>query len=283
MAETLITGRIVGGHPMRQNEVRDQRTNAPKMRADGITPRKQVYVGVAIRKGNETHWNQTEWGQVLWSVASQAFPAAVNSKEFAFKITDGDSSESNKRGTIPNQKEGYAGHWILNASTELAPPRCFHAGKLAPHEVIQDANAIKAGDYIRMLVSFKGNENNESPGIYVNPELVELIRAGQEIVLESGPSAADVFAQPAQLPPGALVDQNVPAAAAASTAPPPPVAQAAAVQTAAPPPVAAATAPPPPAHDFAEGPKMYTYQGQQYTKEQLLSFGWNEQQIAALV
>ena len=92
-------GRIVGGHPMTQHEVMDQVTNQPRLMANG-NKLMQSYVGLAIAKGQETHWNQTEWGQKIYQQAVTDWPNGEHgSPTFAWKITDGDSQ-------IPNKKLG---------------------------------------------------------------------------------------------------------------------------------------------------------------------------------
>lgn len=264
-------GRLVGGHPMRANPKTDN-NGAPKMGHDG----KQImetYVGIAIPKGSETHWNQTDWGRKMHAIAVRDWPNGEHGRgDFAWKVIDGDSTIPNRNGIAPNTREGYPGHWVINASTSL-PVRCHHAGRYAPHEQIQNEKEIKPGDYCRVLLDVKGNGPSQSPGIYVNPVLFELTRAGVEIVLSGGPSAADVFGTSAAvLPANAQVDPGVatPAPAPAPTPAPAP-----------------APAPVAPAPDFLNPPaapapvERFNVDGQVYTREQLRGFGWNDAQIDA--
>ena len=262
--------RLVGGHPMRSNPKTDDH-GKPKLAADG-TPQSETYIGIAIPKGPERHWSETVWGQQIHEQAVADWPRGEHgAATFAWKIVDGDSAVPNRKGIAPNTREGYPGHWVINASTQL-PIKCYHAGRYSPHEQIQNEKEIKPGDYCRVLLQVRGNGPvSQSPGIYVNPVLFELTRAGIEIVLSSGPSAVDAFGGAAPvLPAGALVDKAV--AAPAPVPVPAPLA---------------------PAHDFLNGPgvapppppaapKVYTVQGQQYTAAQLLGFGWSQAQIDAL-
>lgn len=215
--ETLLpTGRLVGGHPMKSTRNLDKHTNAPMFWSDGVTPSVTTFIAVAIPKGPETHWNQTEWGGMI---QAQAQADWVNGEwqhpTFAWKIVDGDSTIpgkpfKGKPGKIPANREGYPGHWVISMQTGL-DIGCYHVGKYKPHECIKDPNEIKPGDYCRVLVDFKGNGPVcESPGMYMNPKLFELSRAGELIQTGDGPDAATVFGDaPPTLPPNAAVDQGV--------------------------------------------------------------------------
>ena len=272
---TTPVGRLVGGHPLDQRPNIDEKTGIAKLQKDKVTPSTSAYVGLAIAKGGETHWNQTEWGQQLQAAGVQAWPnGAHGAPTFAWKVTDGDSQVPNKKGKKPCEREGYPGHWVLNASTGLAI-RSFHAGRYDPTQQIQNKAEIKPGDYCRLVLDVKGNNSTESPGIYLNPSLFELTRAGIEIVLASGPDAAAAFgaAGAGQMPANALVDTAIPAAAEAAAAAPPPAGAAAA-----PPPAEAVT----PAPDFLAPEKTYDVKGTQYTEAQLKASKWSDAQITAL-
>lgn len=274
-------GRIVAGHPMVARPVTDNRTGAVVKNADG-TDRTDHYFGLAILKQGETHWNQTEWGAKIWNAGQSGWPnGEFNSPTFSWKIADGDSQVPNKRGKKPCDQEGWPGHWVIHLSTML-PIGCFHTGRFAPHEQIQNKDEIKPGDYGRVFLNAKGNAPSESPGVYLNPSLFELVRAGQQIILSSGPAAADVFAnQPAQLPPGAAVDTGVQAPPATATTAPNP---APAATTPAPGPE---PTPPPaePNRDFLNPPpaaeKRYEVGGVVYTESQLRAAKWSDAQIAS--
>lgn len=162
---------------------------------------------------------------------------------FSFKVADGDGLDQNGKSNA--SKEGFAGHWIIRCGSAY-PPRCFHAGRYAANEQIQEKGAIKRGYFIRVNGTTEGNGNAQRPGLYVNLDMVELAAYGPEIV--SGPDAADAFGSgPAALPAGATAAPMTPAAppAGAPAAPPPPAAPAPAapVPAAAPSPAAVSPAP----------------------------------------
>jgi hypothetical protein len=143
---------------------------------------------------------------------------------------------------------------LLHLNTRI-PYNCYHVGKYNPLDAIQDVNAIKLGDYVRVNIVAKGNKPSKTPGVYLNPNLLELSRPGEAIVREgSGPNAASVFGGGAPTP--------------------------------APTPAAPAPATPPPATDLLVTPppvveEKYSYNGTVYTKAQLLGMpGWSEELIA---
>jgi hypothetical protein len=280
--ELLPVGRIVSGHPMIGNAVTDRTTNLPKMQRDGVTPQLSYYVGYAIQKGAETHWNQTPWGQKIAAQAVADWPNGEHgAPDFAWKITDGDSMVPNKKGKKPAEREGWAGHWVIQISQGWPYP-CYHTGHFLPHEVIQQKEQIKAGDYVRFAISIKGNGPSESPGMYINPIQMELVRAGIQIITENIPDANAAFgAVAAVLPAGAMVDANVATGAPA----PQPGAGAPAPQpgAGAPAPPSAAVTPAPEVLNPAPAPEVSrNVNGQVCTEAALVTAGWTPEAIAAL-
>lgn len=251
MSDTIvIEGRLVRGHPMKAFAKKD-RAGQPKLNQAGL-PQMETFVAVAIPKNGTTDFKQTEFGQALYAAAVAAWPKGEHgSPSFAWKVVDGDSAVPDKKGTPPNIRPGYAGHWVVNAATQIGI-NCYHVGKYKPHEQIQQEGEIKTGDYCALAISFAGNKSTESPGMYVNPVHFALTRQGEAIISEgSGPAAEDVFA-------------GLGGAAAPAPVPQP----------------QAAAAPPPPPHNPL--PKRYGVNGQEYTAEQLKGFGWTDEQIASV-
>lgn len=190
MTDILLEGRIVGGHPMERRAVTDDH-GKPKLDNLG-SPRSSLYVGLAIPKNPGVDWKAEPWGQQIVAVALADWPNGEHMQPaFAWKVTDGDSIIPNTKQKRPCDNDGYPGHWVVQASTALSV-RCFHAGKFEPHEVIQDKNQIKRGDYGRLFVQVKGNGPSLSPGLYINPDMFALDRAGVAIVGAES-NAADVF------------------------------------------------------------------------------------------
>lgn len=255
-------GRLVSGHPMEMYPATDDKTNVQKQHKDG-SPMFTMSVGIAFPKNGTSHWEQTEWGAQIKAAAVAAYQNGLwQHRDFSWKITDGDSTEPNKKMITPVSREGYKGHWVLFASSCFPVPS-FHAGRYQPHEVVQNKDEIKRGDYCRLVFTTAPNNSTDSPGMYINPVMFELSRAGQLIASASAPDASAAFGASAPvIPAGALIDNNV---SAAAVSPP---------GTTVTPPVAAAT---PTADD------KYIVDGKEFTKAQLLAMpGWTEAHLAGL-
>lgn len=220
--EVMIEGRVVCGHPMTRRGVTqtDPQTRQEVPVMDQITGLQVTdsYFAVAIPKAGSVDWKQTPWGQQINARACQDWPNGEHgAPDFSWKITDGDSMVPNKAGKKPAEREGWAGHWVVHCSTRFNI-KCFHVGKYDPTQQIQEDNQIKTGDYCRALLGIKGNGPTQSPGIYVNPMLFELSRAGQIIISDGGPSAADAFGGGATTTAAAVATVATPAVAVATPA-----------------------------------------------------------------
>lgn len=115
--------------------------------------------------------------------------------QYALKVQDGDGYDGNGQ---PNwTKEGHAGHWIVKFSQPSAI-RVYEAGKYQDMERVDIDKAkhslLKRGYYIRVGAMVSGNGNDQRPGLYLNPSMVEIVHAGEEIT--SGPDAAAAFGGP---------------------------------------------------------------------------------------
>jgi hypothetical protein len=276
---TTPVGRLVAGHPMIGHPQTDDKTGQPKLNKDG-TPQLQFYMGLAIQKGTEQHWNQTPWGQQIWNEALSSFPNGEHGMAaFSWKITDGDSQIPNKKMKKPCDKEGFPGHWIINASNGFAVS-CYRPGKYNPlTDQIQTKEEIKCGDYARLVISAKGNSAvpPNTPGVYLNPTLFELYQPGVAIVSENAPDPmASLGATQGVLPQGAMVDNNVPVAPVAGVAGATPQ-----MPVNAPMPGAVTPAPdiltPTPTPDY-----MIMMDGQPHSHAALIAAGWREEQLMGL-
>lgn len=212
-------------------------------------PRVNYFIGVAIPKGAERHWAETEWGAKIWAVGHREFPQAAQSRQFAWKVVDGDSTEANTKGQRPCDSEGFKGHWVLRFGSGFAPKIYNSNGS----QQILEEGAVKRGYYVQVFGNVSGNNSTQKPGVYLNYSLVALAAYGPEIT--SGPDAAAVGFGQAPLPAGA---STTPPAGAFNPAPavpmppgapvPPPAAPAAPAAPAVPvPPPAAPAAPVAPA------------------------------------
>ena len=261
-------------------------------------PVQECFMAIAVRKDDP---NLAAFYQLFNAQARSSFPHLFDANgncthpRFAWKIQDGDGVDKN--GQSVANKPGFAGHYIFKMATRYAP-RCFHHGKYDPSQQIQNPDdVIKRGYYVRVSGSIDGNGVGANagaavPGLYVSPNLVELVAFGEEIV--SGPDASAVFGGAAittPLPPGASAAPVINAPAQNGLAPPPlpgaapapapaPVAAPAPAPApvAAPPMPGAGLLPPPP----AAGPQYQMQPSAQgATREALLANGWTDDQLIA--
>lgn len=270
----LPEGRLVSGHPMKLFERTDDVTKQPVLK-DGVKVM-ESNIGVAIPKIQGVHWQQTQWGMAFVSAATDPVKGWPNGEtrraDFSWKVIDGDSDIPNKKGNVPNQQEGYRGHWVIFLKTQILYP-CYHVGHYQPHECIQNAAELKTGDYVRVFVEVVGNNPAKSPGIYINPKMLELSRVG-EAMAKSAPQydAGAVFGgAPAQ--PAAAAPQLPVAATAPVPTPAHDLVQPGAVGIAPP-------APPAPPAPVAE--EVYIVNGQRFTKSQLVASGYTDAHFVTL-
>jgi len=286
-------GRLVAGDVFKANTTDAQgRPLTIKSGPNAGQPRTEYYFALAIPKTDPSY--DAEVMQKLQATAKAGFPTMFDANgqcvrpDFAWKVVDGDSNIPNQNNTIPSTKEGYPGHWVLSFKGGF-PPKVYSKGGEA---VITDPEQVKRGYYVRVYGSVAANGDNQKPGVYLNPSMVELVGYGDEI--NNGPDGVAVF--------GGAPAANLPAGASATpVAPTTPIAQLSAVAVpavpgAAPQPAApqvqlaqdflnpqnAAPAPHPMAPAAPVAPKAYTVQGAQYTAEQLKAGGWTDEQIATL-
>jgi len=226
----------------------------------------------------------------------------VQRPDFAWKYKDGDSTAVDKKGRRHCDHEGYPGNIVFGFSGSFAP-KCY--GQDASR-VLTDPQSIKRGFYVRILGSAVGNEEQSNPGVYLNYNAIQFVAFGEE--MQAGPDATAAFnALPvAALPMGASATPLAPSGMPALTGMPamsaPPVTGAVtipglpgSIPTAGAPiqmpgsisaPMFAGVTPdpsftaPPPAPP-APGPELITIQGVAYTRDQLVTVGYNDAQIEA--
>jgi hypothetical protein len=266
----------------------------------------ECFLAIAVRKDDP---QLPAFYALFDSQARMSFPhlfpngGACTHPQFAWKIQDGDGVDN--EGKSVAGKPGFAGHYIFKMATRFAP-RCFHHGKYDPSQQIQNPDdVIKKGYFVRVSGTIDGNGvqpgTAAKPGLYVSPNLVELVAFGEEIV--SGPDAAAVFggAPAITLPAGASTAPILPAPGmpATSLTPPPlpgqmPTAIPAAVGPAVPP-VAAPALPLPgaasaafplpgavsPAAANPQPQYQMTASAQGATREQLHALNWTDDALIA--
>lgn len=187
-------GRFVQGSLTLENKI-DPQTGKPKLGEDG-QPIKENFIALAVRKDDP---GLPAFMQLCIAQAQADFPHLFQNgqmvrPDFAWKMVDGDGIGSD--GKPLSDKPGFAGCIVFKMGTRYLP-KCFHAGKYDPTQMIQNpSEVIKRGFYIRVAGTVRGNgvtpqDKTQKPGLFISPNLVELIAYGQEIV--GGPDANKVF------------------------------------------------------------------------------------------
>lgn len=282
MSIDLITpvGRIVQGNLYKPNE-EDQNGNPLTIKTGVNAGQRRVdfYFALAIKKGTEQHWANTEWGQQIYGVGAKSWPnGQYQRQDFAWKITDGDSTIPNKSGKKPCDMPGFAGHWVLKLSSGFPPQIVSSDGRQQLHE----EGLVKPGYYVQVRVSVRSNDNPSNPGIYLNHSFVAFSAHGEEIVF--GPDPASLGFGQAPLPAGASPVPLANPAFNPGQPAVPPVAAAPAVQVS--PPAPASAPPPNPAILQVPGSppppppapaKKLTPAAQGATYEQLIANGWTDE------
>lgn len=247
--------RIIWGSAEKHRPKIDQATKRPIIKPNG-QPAMQLAFGIGIPKAEYPP---------LWDVmkfeATKLFPTGQFPRDFAWKIIDGDNG-MDKNNKPYRDREGYAGHMVLAVSSELdtAPGIQVLNAQGTGFDVFPPG-LLKAGHYVRVSLTIDGHMG-ASPGLYINPNLIQFIGYGPEIV--NGPDAVEAFGLGrVALPPGASATpvgpSGGPGMPAAAPAPVPPgYPQPAPAGAPAPVPYAAPTYQPPnPAAPPAPAPTAY--------------------------
>lgn len=189
----LPPGRIIMGDVYKGSD-KDSK-GQPRLVKSGANKGQQItqfFLGVAIPKQpGEQAWWQTAWGQQIMTVGQQGFPNFFNNPAFAWKIEDGDSTIPNKSNRRMCDNEGAPGHWVLKFSSQFAPP-VYQQPSPGVFERVDAPGLIKTGWWVQVNASVKSNGSSESPGIYLNQQMVLFVKQDKEI--SSGPDAATAFA-----------------------------------------------------------------------------------------
>ena len=220
MEFTTPVGRMVYGSVFNGSD-KDYKTGQPRLIKSGPNagkPAMQWSFGVAYPKMLANGMPNEEFNvffRTVIDIARTGYPQFFNgpidpftgkpgctNPSLTFKIKDGDGFDKN--GKPNNAKEGYAGHWVVSFSSMYAP-RCFDIGKFAPEQQIHDQTRIKPGYFVAVSGEVKPNTGSETPGVYMNGNLVCLVGSGPEIV--KGADAGTAFAGVAAgtLPAGCVV------------------------------------------------------------------------------
>lgn len=204
-------GRIVWGHPNKSQHKRDQQNNV--VMKDG-KPVEVWNFGLAIPR---QHFETVIW-PAMSAEAATAFPNTPPS--FSWKFKDGDNG-IDRQGKRLSEREGYAGHYVLSISTEAFAPTVVQFNPATGQYRQMSPEEIKCGDYVATKVQLKVNvptNSSHTPGLYVNPVLIDFAGYGQPIVSANAPDPNATFGgRTYALPPGASA---TPIAAAPGFTPP---------------------------------------------------------------
>jgi hypothetical protein len=174
-------------------------TNTPKLNAQG-EQMKEYGFGLAISKADLQQTGEGEKGHI-WAVvnaeAQGLYPQGLP-PGFAMKFKDGDGIDHN--GQPLANRAGHAGHMIFSCTTSL--PIKFFKFENGANVMINEG--IKCGDYVNVQLQVKahGPVGQGKPGLYLNPNAVQLVGYGEAII--NTPSGDQLFgtAQPG-MPAGA--------------------------------------------------------------------------------
>lgn len=221
MSRFTFLGRLVQGSATENPQRIDNKTKQKKVRPNG-EPDSPFYVAVAIEKnpanrflidGVPSYESQKElidadaraaWPQYFGQrpqgpvYGAHLAPDCTNPK-FANKVIDGDGFDEN--GKAYNLNEGWAGCWVVKCSTYFAPQvqewrddQVDARGATLPagwFDCAKTGRKIKLGDYVSISGTCDNNKSTESPGMYMNLDLVAFEKEGELIVSRS---AVDVNA-----------------------------------------------------------------------------------------
>lgn len=205
-------GRIVQGSALEpQTKGKNGQPLTYKKGPQAGQPRIQFFLAVAFAKTQAAFWLEPDqFLQNIYRTAMQGYPQHFNpdgsckKRDFAFKVMDGDGLDDD--GNPNNQKEGFAGHWVVKFSNGFAPKVWMNGAYTV------DVNAVKRGSFVRVMGNMEPNIGSESPGVYLNHSGIEFIGYGPEIV--SGPNVGAAFqaaGRPVALPAGVSLTPPTPA------------------------------------------------------------------------
>lgn len=247
---TTPIGRLVSGSPSSFKTV-DQFGEALKYKSGPNIgqPKKEWSVGVAFEKDQK---DVPAFMAMLKRNAAKEWPNLFDENmnclyaDFADKITDGDSTQMNKKQKRPCDKEGYKGCWVIWFNSYNEPPCVSYRA-----ESILKPQDIKRGYYVRITGSMSKN-TGETPGMYMNLNGIEL--AGYGPVISNVPDPRDAFREnePEVMPKGMNSKPT-------DDAPPPP----------------------PAPQTGVDAPRVM-YKGVAYNPDDLLKQGWKPEQVAGL-
>lgn len=215
--QVMVQGRIVWvcGDLFKGRPKTDFNTRQPIMDIKTGKPLVEYGFGLAVPKSVLNQTGKGQPGEIWAAIHEETFtlyPSRQIPPSFAMKYKDGDGIDNT--GVSFAQREGYAGHLVFALTTQL-PIKFF---KFENNQNFLVNEGIKCGDYVNVQLSIKAHpaKGQGKPGLYLNPNAVQLIGYGKEIV--NIPSGDAIFGTVApQVPNGA---SSVPVAPAGFITPP---------------------------------------------------------------
>lgn len=187
----MVQGRIVwvAGDLFKGDKKTDQQTKQVKLDQNG-QPIMQYGFGLAVPKSVFSQTGPGQPGEIWAAIQGEVmalYPSGQIPPAFAYKYKDGDGVDHN--GAPFNQREGYAGCLIFALTTQI-PIKFF---RFEGGQNIMVNEGIKCGDYVNVQVSVKahGAIGTSKPGMYLNPNAVQLVAPGKEII--NSPSGDQIF------------------------------------------------------------------------------------------
>jgi hypothetical protein len=155
----------------------------------------QFFVGLAIPKTDPQVDALIAKIKATAAIGWAAQPSMLRRKDFAWKIKDGDSEDTNKKGERLCDKEGYPGHWVFSLES-LQQPRLVNEDHTE-----RFGQNFKRGDFVRVAGFCKGTNGSEgNPGLYLTHTHVMFIREGDPIG-SSNRTSRDAFGESDPTPP----------------------------------------------------------------------------------
>lgn len=238
---TTPPGRLVWGSVHKSRLQKDDRTGQPKKIKSGDSAGQDLYMyqfGIAVPKTKPRWQDETftdgagrvqAWGNAIYSEGVAAWPRGEHQRDdFAWKVTDGDSTKPNKKMKRPCDQAGYAGCWVLSFSG-ITAPQIFSTldGGSPKASTVQDL--INPGDYIQINGSVVSNGSDQTSGVYLNHAAVCMRGYGERIVVAADADTSAFGSGAVDGGSSTPVAANMSAAAGAPPTPPAPAPAAPAV------------------------------------------------------
>lgn len=187
----MVQGRIVwtSGDLFQGKLKTEFGTQTPKLNAQGEQI-KEYGFGLAVPKSVLSQAGVGQPGEIWTAIHEEAYtlyPSRQLPPAFAMKYKDGDGVDN--QGQSYAQRTGYAGHLIFSCTTSL-PIKFF---KFEGGQNILINEGIKCGDYVNVQLQVKahGAIGQGKPGLYLNPNAVQFLGYGEEII--NAPSGDQIF------------------------------------------------------------------------------------------